>query len=245
MRAGGRGSSYSRHCSVGSCGRSRSPPWQGPDEPAHFAYVQRIATEGSIPALDHSPPDYFADSTERIGTRDRLSGPFARASRLRNSAPRIAGVSRPSAMTCPRTSHGDLISVWKYPPAYYLIAAPAYLLPFLHTDTERMYAVRGVSAMIGAIAVWLVFLLLLEAGVDAPDRAARDGLTYSLLPMVSQASAIGNPDILADGCARGARAQPAHPSAAGWTLLTCGARLTLGDPRAADQTDRRAGSLWS
>ena len=38
------------------------PPWEGPDEPAHFSYVQRIATEGSIPAFDHSPPDFFAVS---------------------------------------------------------------------------------------------------------------------------------------------------------------------------------------
>ena len=35
------------------------PPWQGPDEPAHFAYIQRIATTGEIPAQHHPPPDPF------------------------------------------------------------------------------------------------------------------------------------------------------------------------------------------
>ena len=27
------------------------PPWQGPDEPAHFSYIQRIANDHTIPAL--------------------------------------------------------------------------------------------------------------------------------------------------------------------------------------------------
>ena len=69
------------------------------------------------------------------------------------------------------------------------------MLPFLHTDTERLYAVRSVSAVMGAIAVWLVFLLLLEAGV-APLIALLGAIAYPLLPMVSQASAICNPDVL-------------------------------------------------
>ena len=121
------------------------------------------------------------------------SGPFARASRCAlcdADCPRFPA----ERDDLPQKSHGNLI-IWKYPPAYYLIAAPAYLLPFLHTDTERMYAVRSVSAIIGAIAVWLVFLLLLEAGV-APLIALLGTATYSLLPMVSQAGAIGNPDVL-------------------------------------------------
>ena len=168
------------------------PPWQGPDEPAHFAYVQRIATEGSIPALDHAPPDYFADSTNASILATGF-GPFRTRQPLR---PLRRGLPAFPAERddLPQKSHGNLI-IWKYPPAYYLIAAPAYLLPFLHTDTERMYAVRSVSAIIGAIAVWLVFLLLLEAGV-APLIALLGTATYSLLPMVSQAGAIGNPDVL-------------------------------------------------
>ena len=94
----------------------------------------------------------------------------------------------------PQKNHGGLIT-WKYPPAYYLVATPAYLLPFLHTDTERLYAVRSVSAILGAITVWLVLALLLEAGV-APAIALLGVSAYALLPMVSQASAICNPDVL-------------------------------------------------
>jgi Predicted membrane protein (DUF2142) len=55
--------------------------------------------------------------------------------------------------------------------------------------------VRAVSAVIGALAVWLVFLLISEAGATFLI-AVLGALAYSLLPMVSQASAIANPDVL-------------------------------------------------
>jgi hypothetical protein len=169
------------------------PPWQGPDEPAHFSYIERIATVGSIPAFDHSPPDYFSVA---INASVYNTGYLASRTRepLRNLR-RDLPAFPPERDGWPQENHGSLVGVWKYPPAYDLLATPAYMLPWLHTDTERMYAVRFVSALIGALAVWLVFLLLAEAGAT-PLIALLGTLTYSLLPMVSQASAIGNPDVL-------------------------------------------------
>jgi Predicted membrane protein (DUF2142) len=168
------------------------PPWQGPDEPAHFAYIQRIATTGTIPAQDYSPPEYFSDATN-VSVNATSFGPSRTRQPLRYLRRGLPGfpVERDDLS---QINHGGLI-VWKYPPVYYLIATPAYMLPFLHTDTERMYAVRAVSAIMGAIAVWLVLLLLLEAGVT-PLIAVLATSTFALLPMVDQASAICNPDVL-------------------------------------------------
>ena len=168
------------------------PPWQGPDEPAHFAYIQRIATTGEIPAQHHAPPDRFSVATE-VSVRATGYLPFRTRQPLRllRRGLQAFPVERDDL---PQKNHGGLIT-WKYPPAYYLVATPAYLLPFLHTDTERLYAVRSVSAILGAITVWLVLALLLEAGV-APAIALLGVSAYALLPMVSQASAICNPDVL-------------------------------------------------
>ncbi len=168
------------------------PPWQGPDEPAHFAYIQRIATTGEIPAQHHAPPDRFSVATE-VSVRAAGYLPFRTRQPLRllRRGLQAFPVERDDL---PQENHGGLIT-WKYPPAYYLVATPAYLLPFLHTDTERLYAVRSVSAILGAITVWLVLALLLEAGV-APAIALLGVSAYALLPMVSQASAICNPDVL-------------------------------------------------
>src|SRR4051812_34771534 len=119
------------------------PPWQGPDEPAHFSYIQRIANDHSIPAFDHSPPDYFSVATNAsVYTTGYLPSRTREPLRkLRRDLPAF-----PAELDdFPQKTHGALIGVWKYPPAYDLIATPAYLLPGLHTDTERMYAVRAVS----------------------------------------------------------------------------------------------------
>jgi hypothetical protein len=168
------------------------PPWQGPDEPGHFTYIQRIATTGTIPAQHHSPPEYYSKSlnVSVVATGYLPSRTHEPLRLLRRGLPGFPAERHDLS----QTNHGGLI-VWKYPPAYYLLVTPAYMLPFLHTDTARMYAVRVASALIGALAVWLVFLLIAEAGAS-PLIAVLGTLTYSLLPMVSQASAIVNPDIL-------------------------------------------------
>jgi hypothetical protein len=169
------------------------PPWQGPDEPAHFSYIQRIANDGTLPLFDHSPPDYFSVATNAsvYNTGYLFSRTRERLRNLRRDLPAFP----PERDGWPEKNHGALVGAWKYPPAYDLIATPAYMLPFLHTDTERMYAVRVVSVLIGAIAVLFVLLLLAEAGAT-PLIAVLGALTYSMLPMVSHASAIGNPDVL-------------------------------------------------
>jgi hypothetical protein len=169
------------------------PAWQGPDEPAHFSYIQRIANDHTIPLFDHSPPDYFSVATNAsvYSTGYLPSRTREPLRHLRRDLPAFP----PEADGRSEKNHGSLLGVWKYPPAYDLIATPAYLLPGLHTDTERMYAVRAVSAVIGALAVWLVYLLLIEAGATFLI-AVLGALAYSLLPMVSQASALGNPDVL-------------------------------------------------
>ena len=168
------------------------PAWQGPDEPAHFSYVQRIATTGKIPLFDNAPPDIFSRAIKSSVSRAGFEASRTRAAvrKLRRDMPAFP----PDADNLSQRNHGALL-VGKYPPAYYLLAAPAYMLPFLQNDTERMYAIRVVSALIGALAVWLVWLLLIEAGASLLI-AFLGTLTYSLLPMVSQASANGNPDIL-------------------------------------------------
>jgi hypothetical protein len=169
------------------------PPWQGPDEPVHFSYIQRIATAGTIPAFDHSPPEYFSVATN-VSVRATGYAAFRTRDPVRKLRRGLSAFPR-ERDDLSQVNHGSLLGVWNYPPGYYVLATPAYMLPFLHTDTERLYAVRFVSALIGAAAVLLVYLLFAEVGAT-PLICLLGALTYSLLPMVSQASAICNPDVL-------------------------------------------------
>ena len=163
------------------------PPWQGPDEPAHYEYVERLAN-GDYPPRDGAqvPSAALLASLNATGydrflvrTPDRpLDAPL-------HTLPR----ERPDLSEAGRGA----LSATAYPPLYYAALVPLYRLPGLTTATDRLYAVRFGSALMGAALVWTAFLLF--------RRVARDGLAVlgaallSLAPLVSQASAICNPDI--------------------------------------------------
>lgn len=75
-----------------------TPPWQVPDEPAHYNYVRTVAEEGRLPVME--PGDYDQAYLERI----------------------VAAGFPPSLSIEPLTYEDH------QPPLYYLLTAPVYLL---------------------------------------------------------------------------------------------------------------------
>ena len=137
------------------------PPWQGPDEPAHFAYIQRIATKGEILAQDLSPPEFFSVATNASVSATSFGPSRTRQPLryLRRGLPAFP-VKRDHLS---QINHGGLI-VWKYPPGVLPdrdagVPAAASSTPIPSASMQC----ATVSAVIGAITVLLVLLLLLEA----------------------------------------------------------------------------------
>jgi hypothetical protein len=168
------------------------PPWQGPDEGAHYSYVERIATEHSIPPLARGEPDRFSDATDRSAAATGfIAGLTRQQLRLLR---RDITTFPPEPRGLSQHSDGSLLT-GGYPPEYYLLGTVAYETPGLHNATGRLYAVRIVSALLGGLAALLIFRLLLAAGV--PELLSVLGTAgFVQLPMFTQSSAIVNPDIL-------------------------------------------------
>jgi Predicted membrane protein (DUF2142) len=168
------------------------PPWQGPDEGAHYSYVERIVVEHSIPPFARSQPNLFSVA---LGASTASTGYAAMVTReplrpLRRDMDAFPTEQR----NLPVTSTGPL-ATGSYPPEYYLLGAVAYDLPGLHNATGRLYAIRVVSALLGGLAAFLIFRFLLAAAV--PELLALIGTAaFVQLPMFTQSSAIINPDIL-------------------------------------------------
>jgi 4-amino-4-deoxy-L-arabinose transferase-like glycosyltransferase len=162
------------------------PPWQGPDEPAHYTYVERLA-EGDLPPLGESQAEFSPavgaslDETSfeafRFGDTNR---PFT------GSAPQARGPSPPRS----GAAGAEL-----YPPLYYAAVLPVYALPGLETATARLFALRVASALFAALLVVATFLLVREASRSATLGLA-GGALVALPPLVGQASGIANPDVL-------------------------------------------------
>jgi hypothetical protein len=168
------------------------PPWQGPDEGAHYSYVERIAVEHSITPLDRSGHDSFSDAiAQSTASTDYIGSLTHQQLRLLR---RDMTAFPPEPGNLSGHSSGTLLT-GSYPPEYYLLGAVAYEIPGLHTATARLYSIRIVSALLGGLAALLIFRLLLAAGV--PELFALLGTAaFVQLPMFTQSSAIVNPDIL-------------------------------------------------
>jgi 4-amino-4-deoxy-L-arabinose transferase-like glycosyltransferase len=165
------------------------PAWQGPDEPAHYAYVERLAT-GGFPPLQGTNLVFSRAvnvSVQRTITSfrehraDRPLTPYAERALVTRE---LGGLS---------TAGNSTLGAATYPPLYYATLLPAYWLGG-NTATNRLYAIRFVNALYGALFALAIALLVFEVTRHRRLSIAA-GLLASLPPVVTQASATCTPDI--------------------------------------------------
>jgi hypothetical protein len=172
------------------------PPWQGPDEISHFAYVQHLASAGSI--APRSGPEGRTYSTEHqyamegALTNTVRSNPLAkppweedarRAWKLRDSRE--------------HSSTRDGGAATGYTPEYYAAASAGYLAFSWGDIFTRQFGTRLISALLGAVTailVWLFARELFRREDWLPNTAA---LSVALLPQFGFISGIVNNDSLA------------------------------------------------
>lgn len=179
------------------------PLWQGPDEAAHFSYIQFIAEERAMPVYRPPYELYRTDLPEDIRqSRARLEAdalafhPGTIQSFLHGAPPPPASGGRRVA---PDDYHNNALA---YGPLYYLYGAAAYALCYGADVETRAYAVRFATALLIVPFAWFVYrsgrLLL---------RGHRKGLAFAafaaLQPMVAHVFAIANNDAMLITCAAG------------------------------------------
>jgi hypothetical protein len=137
------------------------PPFQVPDEIAHFAYAQYLAEAGRPPpqgpTAQYSNQEYTALNGlyffEVIG-HDNMRGILTSAedAQLRGEL-----ATNPSPL-----GPGGSTSVTNQPPLYYTLEAIPYLLSPSQDILARLELMRLLSAMLGALTVLAVYLFLRE-----------------------------------------------------------------------------------
>ena len=158
------------------------PPFQVPDETAHFGYVQYLAETGSPPPEGPRPP---YSSQEIAALKDlyfysvighaRMRGIFTGAE---DRTLRVALARRPSPV-----GHGGSSSASNQPPLYYALAAIPYRLSPWHDILARLALMRLLSAWIAAGTVLAVFLFLRELFPRSPSSWTVGALVVSFQPM--------------------------------------------------------------
>ena len=231
------GSSCSRRCFEASSGRSRCRPGRGPTSPRTSPTSSGSRPTGEIPRSGSLTAGVLLRRHECLGARDRLPA-LSHAPAAEAPATRPARVSRRARRPVPEEPRrADHVEV----PAGLLPASPPRrtCCRSCTPTPSGCTPCASVSAVLGAITVWLVLAAPARGRCRARDRLARHARPTPLLPMVSQASAICNPDVLLMAALAGL-ARSLLVLCRGWTRRSALVVALWALLATADEADRRA-----
>jgi 4-amino-4-deoxy-L-arabinose transferase-like glycosyltransferase len=173
------------------------PPFQVPDENAHYAYVQQVAERGTLPrtVLPEGP------LSPREDTMLGALGTFAIAEHRHVRAPETElqqrAIERVAAEHLSARGSGDALTATNNPPLYYALQAIPYKLTPGGRVLDKLAAMRALSALMGAITVALVFMFLCELLPGAPWAWPAGALAAALQPLFGfMSGGVNNDDLL-------------------------------------------------
>lgn len=171
------------------------PPWQVPDEYAHFAYTQSLAENGQRPnRADHDTYSTEHEQAIEISNAGQTSGiPFTQPEWSRSAQLEWEQFATKVTDRQRKDGGGPNPAVVN-PPLYYLYAAGAYKAGGDLFD--RLYIVRLASVLLLLLTVLGGWLLAGE--IFSRDRTAQlvTAATCGMVPMVTYMNSSNNPDAM-------------------------------------------------
>jgi 4-amino-4-deoxy-L-arabinose transferase-like glycosyltransferase len=139
-----------------------TPPFQVPDEQAHYAYTEYLVQHGRPPVS--APVDRFSASQQRaLSDLKWESTRFVPANRVPWSAWEQRRLERDLARPLDRAGgNGGGNTFGGEPPLYYALQSIPYRLASGGTVLDRLQLMRLCSTLLGGLAVLFVFLFLRE-----------------------------------------------------------------------------------
>jgi len=171
------------------------PPFQVPDENAHYAYVQQVAERGTLPRASANPGPL--SPAQDVVLADLLT--YGVIGNPRNLAPFsevqqqvLAGAE---AHHLSALGSGDALSATGNPPLYYALQAVPYRLAGRGV-LDKLVAMRVLSALISAFTVLAIYLFLSELLPASPWAWTAGALAAAFQPLFAFMSAGVNNDSL-------------------------------------------------
>lgn len=172
-------------CLNAVCWSFITPPFQVPDEPDHYAYVEQLALTGELPSSEASA-NYPADEalalrdlgTFRVRLQPENPAVFSRLEEQRLEQDFALIQSTPVRAT----GTGGVATA--EPPLYYAIELIPYELGAGGTVLDRIELMRLVSAIMAGLTALFVFLFVREVLPGARWAWTVGGMAIALTPML-------------------------------------------------------------
>jgi hypothetical protein len=178
-----------------ACWSVISPPFENPDEPSHFAYVQLLAETGNLPksSAETFPHQEYTVLNDLHYSQVRFHSEQGTIS----SEAEQRTLERDLAKPLPRTGVEEATGVSAaQPPLYYALETIPYGLASFGTMLDQVALMRLLSALMGGFTALFAYLFLREALPGARWAWTVGGLGVALAPLPAQMSGAINPDAL-------------------------------------------------
>jgi 4-amino-4-deoxy-L-arabinose transferase-like glycosyltransferase len=177
-----------------ACWSFITPPFQVPDEPAHFAYAQQLAETGRLPTSGgerYSPEELTA--LRALHQEDIKQTPQNRSI---SSLAEQRQLQRELTAPLSRTDEGDAGVAASEPPLYYALEAIPYGLGAGGTLLDRLELMRLLSAVMAGLTALFAFLFVREALPGVRWAWTVGGLGVAFVPLLGFMSGAVNPDAM-------------------------------------------------
>jgi hypothetical protein len=171
-----------------------TPPFQVPDEPAHFAYVQQLAETASLPTS--SSAEYSEEEEVALQDVRQLEVHFHPENHPLETAAEQSRLLHDLAAPLQRSGSGAAGVAASQPPLYYGLQTIPYLLGSGGTLLDRLELMRLLSALIAGFTALFAYLFVREALPRVPWAWPVGGLAVALSPLLGFMSGTVNPDAL-------------------------------------------------
>ena len=177
-----------------TCWSLLSPPFQVPDEPSHFAYVQQLAEAHRLPTgatLEFSPEETTALEDLHHGAVQFRPGLGTISTRTQERQ-----LEHDLEQPLPTRGPGDAGDAANEPPLYYALETVPYELGSSGTLLDQLELMRLFSALLGGVTAFFAFLFVREALPGRPWAWTVAGLGVALSPLLGFISGAVNPEAM-------------------------------------------------
>jgi hypothetical protein len=177
-----------------ACWAILSPPFQAPDEPAHFAYVQQLAVSHALPRNDGQL--YSVEEERALADLHQSHVQFRPGAQVISTGAQERKLEHELGEPLSTKGTGNAGTAANEPPLYYALETIPYELGSSGSLLDRLELMRLLSALFGGLTALFAFMFAREGLPAVPWAWTVGGLGVALAPLLGFMSGVVNPDAL-------------------------------------------------